>query len=90
VAAPCLVIDRQRARKPKLPIEDSEETSIIDIQQHLDGKLNALRVVHKALIALPKHQQVVLILVYYRDYTVKEVSVKRQRTYGGIAPGTGT
>ena len=51
-----LVIDRQRARKPELPIEDAEETSIIDIQPHLDGKLNARRVVHKALIALPKRQ----------------------------------
>jgi DNA-directed RNA polymerase specialized sigma24 family protein len=31
--------------------------------------------VHKGLIALPKHQQVVLILVYHRDYTVKEAAV---------------
>ena len=30
---------------------------------------------HKGLIALPKHQQVVLILVYHRDYTVKEAAV---------------
>jgi RNA polymerase sigma-70 factor (ECF subfamily) len=69
-----LVIDRQRARKPELPIEDAEETSIIDIQPHLDGKLDARRVEHKALIALPKRQQVVLILVYYQGYTVKEAA----------------
>ncbi|MDE0797252.1 MAG: sigma-70 family RNA polymerase sigma factor [Alphaproteobacteria bacterium] len=70
-----LVIDRQRARKPELPIEDAEETSIIDIQPHIDGKVDARRVVHKELIALPKRQQVVLILVYYQGYTVKEAAV---------------
>ena len=48
-----LVIDRQRARKPHSALEDIEDTSIIDIQPHLDGKLDARRVVHKALIALP-------------------------------------
>tara|TARA_R110002072_G_scaffold10726_58_gene49795 strand:- start:386 stop:961 length:576 start_codon:yes stop_codon:yes gene_type:complete len=69
-----LVIDRQRARKPESPIEDAEETSVIDIQPHLDGKLDARRVVHKALIALPTRQQVVLILVYYQGYTVKEAA----------------
>ena len=69
-----LVIDRQRARKPHSPLEDIEDTSIIDIQPHLDGKLDARRVVHKALIALPARQQVVLILVYYQGYTVKEAA----------------
>ena len=64
-----LVIDRQRARKPHSALEDIEDTSIIDIQPHLDGKLDARRVVHKALIALPARQQVVLILVYYQGYT---------------------
>ena len=67
-----LVIDRQRSRKPVSPIEDIEDTSIIDIQPHLDGKLDTRRVVHKALIALPARQQVILILVYYQGYTVKE------------------
>jgi hypothetical protein len=38
------VIDRQRARKPHSPLEDIENTSIIDIQPHLDGKLDARRV----------------------------------------------
>jgi RNA polymerase sigma-70 factor, ECF subfamily len=70
-----LCIDRQRARKPEMPIEDAEETSIIDIQPHLDGKLDARRVVHKALAGLPDRQQVVLILVYYQGYTVKEAAV---------------
>ena len=70
-----LRIDRQRARKPHSPLEDIEDTSIIDIQPHLDGKLDARRVVHKALIALPARQQVVLILVYYQGYTVKEAAV---------------
>ena len=69
-----LAIDRQRARKPHSPLEDIEDTSIIDIQPHLDGKLDARRVVHKALIALPARQQVVLILVYYQGYTVKEAA----------------
>ena len=69
-----LVIDRQRARKPVSPIEDIEERSIIDIQPHLDGKLDTRRVVHKALIALPARQQVILILVYYHGYTVKEAA----------------
>ena len=68
------MIDRQRARKPHSPLEDIEDTSIIDIQPHLDGKLDARRVVHKALIALPARQQVVLILVYYQGYTVKEAA----------------
>ena len=31
--------------------------------------------VHKALSALPERQQVVLILVYYQGYTVKEAAV---------------
>ena len=66
------MIDRQRSRKPVSPIEDIEDTSIIDIQPHLDGKLDTRRVVHKALIALPARQQVILILVYYQGYTVKE------------------
>jgi RNA polymerase sigma-70 factor, ECF subfamily len=70
-----LCIDRQRARKPETPIENVEETSIIDIQPHLDGKLDARRVVHKALAGLPDRQQVVLILVYYQGYTVKEAAV---------------
>jgi RNA polymerase sigma-70 factor (ECF subfamily) len=70
-----LGIDRQRARKPETPIENVEETSIIDIQPHLDGKLDARRVVHKALAVLPDRQQVVLILVYYQGYTVKEAAV---------------
>jgi RNA polymerase sigma-70 factor, ECF subfamily len=67
-----LVIDRQRARRPVSSIEDIEDTSIIDIQPHLDGKLDTRRVVHRALIALPARQQVMLILVYYQGYTVKE------------------
>lgn len=70
-----LCIDRLRARKPDTPLEDAEDTSIIDIQPHLDGKLDARRVVHKALAALPDRQQVVLILVYYQGYTVKEAAV---------------
>lgn len=61
-----LCIDRQRARRPETPIEDAEETSVIDIQPHLDGKLDARRVVHRALTGLPARQQVVLILVYYQ------------------------
>lgn len=70
-----LCIDRIRARKPDTPLDAAEETSIIDIQPHLDGKLDARRVVHKALTALPDRQQVVLILVYYQGYTVKEAAV---------------
>tara|TARA_R110000868_G_scaffold99535_6_gene273932 strand:- start:4060 stop:4635 length:576 start_codon:yes stop_codon:yes gene_type:complete len=69
-----LCIDRQRARKTDIPIEDAEETSIIDIQPHLDGKLDARRAVQKALAALPARQQTVLILVYYQGYTVKEAA----------------
>jgi RNA polymerase sigma-70 factor, ECF subfamily len=69
-----LVIDRQRARRPVSSIEDIEDTSIIDIQPHLDGKLDTRRVVHRALIALPARQQVMLILVYYQGYTVKEAA----------------
>ena len=70
-----LCIDRQRARKPETPIEDAAESSIIDIQPHLDGKLDARRVIHRALAELPDRQQVVLILVYYQGYTVKEAAV---------------
>lgn len=70
-----LCIDRLRARKPDTPLDSAEETSVIDIQPHLDGKLDARRVVHKALAALPDRQQVVLILVYYQGYTVKEAAV---------------
>lgn len=70
-----LCIDRQRARRPETPLEDAEETSIIDIQPHLDGKLDARRVIHKALAGLPDRQQMVLILVYYQGYTVKEAAV---------------
>lgn len=67
-----LRIDRQRALKPHAPSEGIEDTSIIDIQPHLDGKLDARHVIHKALVALPARRQVVLILVYYQGYTVKE------------------
>jgi len=69
-----LCIDRQRARRTEMPIEDAEDAAVIDIQPHLDGKLDARRVVHKALAALPERQQVVLILVYYQGHTVREAA----------------
>jgi RNA polymerase sigma-70 factor (ECF subfamily) len=69
-----LCIDRLRARKPETPIEDAEETAVIDFQPHLDESLDARRVVHKALSALPNRQQVVLIVAYYQGYTVNEAA----------------
>lgn len=69
-----LCIDRQRARRPETPLEGAEEFAVIDIQPHLDGKLDARRVVHKALAALPERQQVVLIMVYYQGHTVREAA----------------
>lgn len=69
-----LCIDRQRARRPETAIEDAEEAAVIDIQPHLDGKLDARRVVRSALSALPDRQQVVLILVYYEGHTVREAA----------------
>jgi RNA polymerase sigma-70 factor (ECF subfamily) len=69
-----LCIDRQRARRPEYPIEDAEETAVVDIQPHLDGKLDARRVVHKALTDLPHRQQVILILVYYLGHTVRDAA----------------
>ena len=70
-----LCIDRLRARRPEAPIEDVEESGVIDIQPHLDGQLDARRSVHKALKALPDRQQTILILVYYQGHTVKEAAV---------------
>ena len=61
-------------RKPETPIEDAEETEVIEFQPHLDERLDARRVVHKALSALPNRQQVVLILAYYQGYTVNEAA----------------
>lgn len=69
-----LCIDRQRARRPETGVEEAEEFAVIDIQPHLDGKLDARRVVHKALAALPERQQVVLIMVYYQGHTVREAA----------------
>lgn len=69
-----LCIDRQRARRPEYPIEDAEDFAVVDIQPHLDGRLDARRVVHKALADLPDRQQVVLILVYYQGHTVREAA----------------
>lgn len=69
-----LCIDRQRARRPEQPIEEASEAAIIDIQPHLDGKIDARRVVHEALAGLPDRQQAVLILVYYQGHTVREAA----------------
>lgn len=69
-----LCIDRQRARRPEVPIENAEDVAVIDIRPHLDGKLDASRVVGRALNDLPERQQVVLILVYYQGYTVREAA----------------
>tara|TARA_R110000787_G_scaffold47620_5_gene115140 strand:+ start:367 stop:942 length:576 start_codon:yes stop_codon:yes gene_type:complete len=69
-----LCIDRQRARRPETPIDAAEESAVIDIQPHLDGKLDARRLVRRALDSLPDRQQVVLILVYYQGHTVREAA----------------
>ena len=69
-----LCIDRLRARRPETRVEDLEETTIVDFRPHLDGKLDAHRAVTQALQNLPTRQQVVLILVYYQGYTVKEAA----------------
>jgi RNA polymerase sigma-70 factor (ECF subfamily) len=69
-----LCIDRLRARRPETPIEDAEDATVIDLQPHLDGRLDARRVVQKALAGLPERQQVVLILVYYQGHTVREAA----------------
>ena len=69
-----LCIDRQRAKRPELPVEDAEEHAVIDLRPHLDGKMDARRVLYKALSALPERQQVVLIMVYYQGHTVREAA----------------
>lgn len=69
-----LCIDRQRARRPETPIEDATEVAVIDLQPHLDGRLDAGRAVRRALSALPERQQVALILVYYQGHSVREAA----------------
>lgn len=69
-----LCIDRQRARRPETALDDDDEAAIIDIQPHLEGRLDARHVIRNALAALPDRQQVVLILVYYEGHTVREAA----------------
>lgn len=69
-----LCIDRQRARRPEVPIDNAEDIAVIDIRPHLEGRLDASRVVSRALHDLPDRQQIVLILVYYQGYTVREAA----------------
>ena len=69
-----LCIDRLRARRPESPIEEAGESTVIDLQPHLDSRLDARRVVQKALAGLPERQQAVLILVYYQGHTVREAA----------------
>ncbi len=83
-----LCIDRQRAKRPEVPVEDAEEHAVIDLRPHLDGKMDARRVVYKALSALPERQQVVLIMVYYQGHTVREAA--EILACDGVAPRPGT
>lgn len=69
-----LCIDRQRARRPETPIDETAEAAPIDPQPYLDGKLDASRIVHNALSGLPRRQQAILVLVYCLGHKVREAA----------------
>ncbi len=72
-----LCIDRLRARKPGVPLDDAIEagdTAVVDFHTRLEDNLDTRRIVQRGLRALPERQREALILVYCLGCTLRETA----------------